>query len=132
MGNMRGPGSTGQHEARRRRLAARHPESHGGPRLQHHPGSPGSVPARPPRDTDVLRDTDRIASHVIDLPALDPRAMHKIDTLDKSFWGAVYNTDTASGPCLSLMERRRARVFVTTAHERIGRVLAGLREHQAP
>ena len=81
------------------------------------------------RDFDLFEDAklgDHIKSRgglVIDLPALDPRAMHKIDALDKSFWGAVYNTDADTGPCLNLMERRRARVFVTRAHALIDQVL---------
>ena len=90
------------------------------------------------RDFDGFEDAklgDRIKSRgdfVLDLPALDPRAMHKIDRLDKSFWGAVYNTDAENGPCLSLMERRRVRVFVANVHDQLGRVLRQLGEVATP
>ncbi len=54
----------------------------------------------------------QIGGDVIDLPALHPSTMLKIDAHDKSFWAAVHNADDDLGPCLSLMERQRAKVFL--------------------
>ncbi|MGH0037908.1 MAG: mobilization protein [Myxococcota bacterium] len=53
---------------------------------------------------------------VIDLPALHAGSMLKIDTYEKSFWGAIHNADPNAGPCLTPMERQRAKVFVRRAH----------------
>lgn len=55
---------------------------------------------------------EQIGGDVIDLPALHSATMLKIDAHDKSFWGAVHNSDPGEGPCLSLMERQRAKVFL--------------------
>jgi len=55
---------------------------------------------------------EQLGGEVIDLPALHPATMLKIDAHDKSFWGAVHNTNPSAGPCLSLMERQRAKVFL--------------------
>lgn len=54
---------------------------------------------------------------VIDLPALHSGSMLKMDAYDKSFWAAVHNVEPEEGPCLSLMERERARVFIRRAHD---------------
>ncbi|MEM7411376.1 MAG: mobilization protein [Myxococcota bacterium] len=53
---------------------------------------------------------------VIELPALHPGSMLRMDAYDKSFWAAIHNDDATRGPCLTLMQRQRANVFVRTAH----------------
>ena len=53
---------------------------------------------------------------MLELPELHRDSMRKIDAYDKSFWAAVHNADPNAGPCLSLMERQRAWVFVRRAH----------------
>lgn len=52
----------------------------------------------------------------IELPDLHARSMHKIDAYDKSFWAAIHNVDPSEGPCLTRMERQRARVALHRAH----------------
>ncbi|MCA9506239.1 MAG: hypothetical protein KC616_24350 [Myxococcales bacterium] len=49
---------------------------------------------------------------VIELPALHPESMLKMDAYDKSFWAAIHNTDPSEGPCLTRMQRQRAKVFI--------------------
>lgn len=53
---------------------------------------------------------------VVSLPELHAGSMLKMDAYDKSFWAAIHNTDERSGPCLTRMERQRARVFIREAH----------------
>ncbi|MCR9094749.1 MAG: mobilization protein [bacterium] len=55
--------------------------------------------------------------HEIELPDLHARSMHKIDAYDKSFWAAIHNVDESEGPCLSRMERQRAKVAIRRAHD---------------
>lgn len=70
-------------------------------------------------DLSKLRDRIKQADGVVlDLPSLEPAAMHKIESYDKSFWAAVHNEDPTQGPCLSLMERQRAEVFVQGVHSK--------------
>ena len=49
--------------------------------------------------------------------------MLKMDAYDKSFWAAIHNGDPERGPCLSLMERQRAKVFLRRAHALFREVL---------
>lgn len=53
---------------------------------------------------------------VIELPAIHPLSMRKMDAYDKSFWAALHNVDPSEGPCLTRMERQRARVAIERAH----------------
>ena len=53
---------------------------------------------------------------IIALPELHADSMLKMDAYDKSFWAAVHNSDPDEGPCLSLMERERAKVFIRKVH----------------
>ena len=56
---------------------------------------------------------------VFELGALHPGSMRKIDAYDKSFWAAIHNDDPNRGPCLTLMQRQRAEVFVQKSHAAI-------------
>jgi hypothetical protein len=60
---------------------------------------------------------------VIELPELHAGSMLKMDAYDKSFWAAIHNTDEREGPCLTRMERQRARVFIREAHLRFREIL---------
>lgn len=60
---------------------------------------------------------------VIDLPALHAESMRKIDAYDKSFWAAIHNTNPEEAPCLSLMQRERAKVFIRQAHSAFRQIL---------
>ena len=51
------------------------------------------------------------------------RSMLKMDAYDKSFWAAVHNTDPDRGPCLTRMQRERAKVFIREAHASFRRIL---------
>ena len=59
----------------------------------------------------------QMGGNVIDLPGLHPESMLKIDAYDKSFWAAIHNTDPDVTPCLSRMQRERAKVFIRNAHQ---------------
>lgn len=52
----------------------------------------------------------------IELPSLHARSMQKIDAYDKSFWAAIHNVDPSEGPCLTRMERERAKIAIRRAH----------------
>ncbi len=58
----------------------------------------------------------QLGGDVIELPELHAGSMLKMDAYDKSFWAAIHNTDEREGPCLTRMERQRARVFIREAH----------------
>ncbi len=60
---------------------------------------------------------------VIELGELDAGTMLKMDAYDKSFWAAVHNTDPDRGPCLTRMQRERAKVFIREAHASFRRIL---------
>jgi len=60
---------------------------------------------------------------VIELPALDSGSMLRMDAYDKSFWAAIHNADPNAGPCLTRMQRQRAKVFIRQAHARFRDVL---------
>ena len=70
----------------------------------------------------LARRVEARGGHVIELPHLHSDAMHKIDAYDKSFWAAVHNIDPAEGPCLTLMERQRAKIAIGRAHATFGAV----------
>jgi hypothetical protein len=53
---------------------------------------------------------------IIEIPPLHFESMLKMDHYDKSFWAAIHNTDPDRGPCLSRMERERAKVFIREVH----------------
>ncbi len=60
---------------------------------------------------------------VITLPELHPDSMERMDVLDKSLWAAINNEDPALGPCLSMMERERAKVYVRRVHATLAELL---------
>ena len=64
----------------------------------------------------LQRRIEREGGVVLDLPELHPDSMYKMDAYDKSFWAAAHNDDPGQGPCLTLMERQRAKVFVRGVH----------------
>lgn len=66
---------------------------------------------------------EQIGGDVIELPALHDESMLKMDAYDKSFWAAIHNTDPNDGPCLSRMQRERAKVFIRKAHETFRSIL---------
>jgi len=65
----------------------------------------------------------QMGGDVIDLPALHPESMLKIDAYDKSFWAAIHNIDPDEAPCLSRMQRERAKVFIHKAHRAFREIL---------
>lgn len=62
---------------------------------------------------------------LIELPALHSDTMLKMDAYDKSFWAAIHNDDPTEGPCLSRMQRERAKVFIRRSHSLFRAVLNG-------
>ena len=65
-----------------------------------------------------------LGASVIDLPALQPSAMRKIDRVGASLWAATNNNDESLGPTLGLMERQRVRVWLNSAYKALDDVLA--------
>jgi hypothetical protein len=63
----------------------------------------------------ALADVDGDGLTVIDLPALHGPTLHKIDSLDFSFWAAKTHKDR-SAPHLGLMERQRTKVWLKKAY----------------
>lgn len=53
---------------------------------------------------------------VIELPRLHAGSVLKMDAYDKSFWAAIHNADPSEGPCLTRMQRQRAKVFIRQVH----------------
>jgi hypothetical protein len=74
--------------------------------------------------SDTLPLTDEIKAKVMDLPALHPPTMRKIDHISASFWAAANNTDKAIGPTLGLMERQRVRTWLNRTYGELDRVSA--------
>lgn len=62
----------------------------------------------------------------VDLPALHPSTMSKIDRIDASFWAACNNRDAELGPCLNLLERQRVKIWLKRCYDQIGRAHASL------
>jgi len=67
-------------------------------------------------DSGVRERVNELDVPVLELRALHHPLMHKIDRLDKSFWGAVNNQDNADLP-LGIMERQRVKVWLKRAYE---------------
>ena len=59
----------------------------------------------------------------IGLPNLHAGSMQKIDAYDKSFWAAIHNVDPSEGPCLTRMERERAKIAIRRAHRAFRQLL---------
>ena len=59
---------------------------------------------------------EQVGGDVIELPELYPDSMLKMDAYDKSFWAAIHNSDPSEGPCLTRMQRQRAKVFIRKVH----------------
>ncbi|HET9958011.1 MAG TPA: hypothetical protein VFQ61_26115 [Polyangiaceae bacterium] len=64
-------------------------------------------------ESKALRDAVGRGGRVIDLPALDPATMYKVDRFGSSFWAAVHAQEGEF--VLSPMERRRAELWLSRA-----------------
>jgi hypothetical protein len=71
-------------------------------------------------DSGSLQSVRDRGGYTLDLPALDPTVMYKIDRLGASFWSAVHATEGEFA--MSFMERRRAELWLSQAY----RALDGL------
>ena len=56
---------------------------------------------------------------IIDLPALHPPTMRKIDHISASFWAAANNTDQTLGPTLGLLERQRVKTWLNRTYDQL-------------
>lgn len=65
----------------------------------------------------------KVGAKIIDLPALHPAAMLKIDRFGSSLWAAINNRDAAQGDVLGLLERQRVKVWLAKAYAEIDSVL---------
>ncbi|WVM90163.1 hypothetical protein UMZ34_07895 [Halopseudomonas pachastrellae] len=62
---------------------------------------------------------------VVDIPALHPATLQRIDKLGLSFWSAI-NLKSADGAQLSMMERQRTKVWLRKASQSIDAALQQL------
>lgn len=72
--------------------------------------------------SETREKAERIGADVIDLPALEPSTMLKIDSTGASLWAAANNTDPSVGPTLGLMERQRVKVWVGQAYQQMKQI----------
>lgn len=68
------------------------------------------------------RYTSELKGRILDLPALHPPTMNKIDHIDASFWAAANNTDPETGPILGLLERQRVKIWLNRSYAQLKRV----------
>lgn len=74
-------------------------------------------------ESKLRNQIEQTGGDVIELPELHPGSMLKMDSHDKSFWAAIHNSDPDRGPCLTLMQRQRAKVFLRKAHSTFREIL---------
>lgn len=74
-------------------------------------------------ESNLRHHVEQIGGAILHVPGLDPESMATIETHDKSFWAAIHNDDPNQGPCLTLMQRQRTRVFVEGVHASFGSLL---------
>jgi hypothetical protein len=60
---------------------------------------------------------------IIEIPDLHAPTMRKVDKFNLNFWAAA-NSKESSSETLSMMERRRVKIWMSKAYEHIGRVIA--------
>ena len=66
----------------------------------------------------------RFGAEFIDLPALTPSTMSKIDRRSASFWAAVNGLNNEGKALLSLMERQRVKTWITQVYQAFDQLLA--------
>jgi hypothetical protein len=59
---------------------------------------------------------DQLGGKMVDLPALDPAAMYKVDKLGSSFWAAIHSTE---GEGLKLLDRQRVRLWLEKCYRQL-------------
>jgi hypothetical protein len=60
---------------------------------------------------------------IVEIPDLHSNTMHKVDKLNLNFWAAINQKDGVDGS-LSLMERRRVKVWLRKSFEQLGGVIS--------
>ncbi len=70
-----------------------------------------------------LAQAKALGAIVLTLPKLHETSMHKIDTVDASFWAAI-NRNTAGDVPLGLLERHRVRVWLKSFATELDKVFA--------
>lgn len=61
----------------------------------------------------------QFGAKVIDLYALHPPTMHKIDHISASFWAAANNTDLELGPTMGILERQRVKTWLNKVYKQL-------------
>ncbi len=75
-------------------------------------------------DSEAKEKAEALGAITLDLPALHPAAMRKIDRVGASLWAAANNNDEKVGPTLGLLERQRVRVWLNKCYKALDEVLA--------
>lgn len=70
-------------------------------------------------ESETASKAKQLGAEVIDLLALHPPTMCKIDHIGSSFWAAANNTNANTGPTMGLLERRRVKVWLSKAYEQL-------------
>lgn len=76
-------------------------------------------------DSKLRNRIEQRGGAVLELPTVHSESMRKMDAYDKSFWAAIHNDDPSRGPCLTLMQRQRAKVFIRGVHATFRELLYG-------
>jgi hypothetical protein len=74
-------------------------------------------------ESDEKRRAGDYGARTMDLPALHPGTMRKIDRTGASYWAAANNKDADVGPTLGLLERQRVKMWLNKSYAELDRVL---------
>jgi hypothetical protein len=61
----------------------------------------------------------QVGARTIDLPALHPPTMRKIDHISASFWAAANNSNKELGPTLGMLERQRVKTWLNKTYRQL-------------
>ncbi|MGB5677738.1 MAG: mobilization protein [Gammaproteobacteria bacterium] len=62
---------------------------------------------------------NQVGARTIDLPALHPPTMRKIDHISASFWAAANNSNKELGPTLGILERQRVKTWLNKTYRQL-------------
>ena len=74
-------------------------------------------------ESDEKRTAGDYGAQTMDLPALHPGTMRKIDRAGASYWAAANNKNADAGPTLGLLERQRVKIWLNKSYAELDRVL---------
>jgi hypothetical protein len=75
-------------------------------------------------DSDEKSMAEGFGAKIMDLPALHPATMRKIDRSGASLWAAANNKNLANGASLGLLERQRVKIWLKKAYAELDAILS--------